>query len=649
MCGISGVINVNSNVNINNIKNMTDIIRHRGPDDEGFYLCSKNFQEFACGKDTISEVKNSGMTSIDTLNNDNYFLALGHRRLSIIDLSAKGHQPMNCFGITITYNGEIYNYLEIKNELKGYGYDFETDGDTEVIVCAYKHWGEDCVKHFNGMWSFALWDKGNHKLFCSRDRLGEKPFYYYFDGEEFIFGSEIKQLIEYGVIPIVNEKLLFAYIFYGIQDFSEETFFKEIFSLRGGYSISMKISPEDKLIDFNKYRYWELNNEPQKQSESFENESINIGRALEESIKIRLRSDVEIGSCLSGGLDSSSIVTLACKKLIKDKNYDTKNFKTFTSCYDYAKEVDERYYSDLVVGNSNCSNIKVKPNAFKIKDDLKSIIWHQDEPFVSLSIFAGWCVMEEAAKAGVKVLLDGQGGDESLLGYERFYSYSIKDKINKLQFIEAFKEFKSSSKNSKLSLKRLSMYLIYFNNIKIRKSRLKSKKSKFIESSFLKRFINTDILDNMLQIHTLAEAQDIELNQAISHLLRYEDRNSMAQSIEARVPFLDYEFVEKAVNLPTSYKLRDGWTKAILRKYMEDKMPDEVVYRKNKLGFGVPQEMWLNELNDYFRDTLLDNPKSAKYFNINNIEEIFCNKSNADMRFKFIVVETWMRVFNINA
>jgi len=647
MCGIAGIININNPIDISSLKQMTDIIRHRGPDDEGFYLWEKSKELFAYGEDTSADIKNDIKVSIDDFKNEKFNLGLGHRRLSIIDVSDKAHQPMSCSDLVITYNGEIYNYIEIREELRKAGYHFKTEGDAEVIINAYDHWGENCVEYFNGMWAFAIWDKHNHKLFCSRDRLGEKPFYYYFSNEQFVFGSEIKQLVKYGIKPQVNEKILFSFLFYGIHDFSEETFFKDIYSLQGGFNLSVKLDIAEEKVNARKYRYWEIDTNKSVKCNSFEEEAQLIGRELKKSVSLRLRSDVEVGSCLSGGLDSSSVVTLACMQL-ENKKYDISNFKTFTSCYDDSKEVDERYYSDLVVKNSGCSNIKAKPNTTKLKMDFDKLVWHQDEPFASLSIFAGWCVMEKAKESGVKVLLDGQGGDETLLGYERFYAYLLREKILKFKFIDFINEFKLSSKNSKLTPKMLLGYFIYFNNKQIRKRRLKLKYSKFLNPGFISRFRNLDIVDGMLQFKQIDDMKKYELIRSISHLLRYEDRNSMANSIESRVPFLDIVFVDKAISIPDEYKLRGGWTKAVLRKYMEDKMPEEVVYRKNKLGFSVPQTLWLDELNDYFRDSLLHDTKSSKYFNMNNIKEIFDNKTNADMRFKFIVVETWMRVFDVS-
>ncbi|MBM7560888.1 asparagine synthase (glutamine-hydrolyzing) [Fusibacter tunisiensis] len=646
MCGIAGVLNLDKSLYINRFKKMSDVIKHRGPDDEGFYFYNEDQEIFAFGNDTLAEIKEELGYSIDNIVDSNYNLALAHRRLSIIDTSSKGHQPMCSSNIVITYNGEIYNYIEIREELKREGYYFKTEGDTEVLINAYLHWGEECVKQFNGMWSFAIWDKAKKLLFCSRDRLGEKPFYYYKDNEKIVFGSEIKQLFEYGLEPRVNEKTLFTFLFYGIHDHSDETFFENVFTLQGGYNMIIQLEENTSTLSINKYKYWDLDNRINNITTSFERSAESIGNQLEKSISLRLRSDVEVGSCLSGGLDSSSVVSIATNQL-KKQGYNVSNFNTFTACYDDSKEVDERYYSDMIVKESGCSNFKVKPSEKKLKEDFEKLVWHQEEPFGSLSIFAGWCVMERVKTNNVKVLLDGQGGDETLLGYERFYAYHLKTMLSKFEFKRFAKEFALSSKNSRLTLKDLFGYFIYFNNKNIRKKRLTYKTSKFLNSNFSAQYKTQNIVDDMLEFKSIEEVQKNELARAIGHLLRYEDRNSMAHSIEARVPFLDHTFVETAASIPNKYKLKDGWTKAVLRKYMEDKMPKEVTYRKNKLGFSVPQKKWLDELNDYFKETLLDNPRSTKYFNIDYVREIFDKKTNHDFRFKFIVVETWMRVFDV--
>lgn len=642
MCGISGVLTLDY-VKINKIKNMNNCIEHRGPDDEGFFFWNKEKEIFAYGEDTVLEEKENLDSSIDKLKGKEFNLGFGHRRLSIIDVTSSAHQPMNYDEITITYNGEIYNYIELRNELLALGYKFETEGDTEVIIKSYLEWGESCVNYFNGMWAFSIWDKNKQRLFCSRDRLGEKPFYYYFNNKEFIFGSEIKQIIEYGVEPLVNENTMAIYLISGIHDVNEETFFKDIYVLQGGYNISIEFDNSRQIIELNKYKYWNVEDKSNELSLNFIESAKLIGSCLDKSIELRLRSDVEVGSCLSGGLDSSSVVTIATNKLEKDR----KLFKTFTACYDNNKDIDERYYSDLIVKNSDCLNIKVKPNSEKLKKDFERLVWHQEEPFGSMGVFASWCVMESAHKEGIKVLLDGQGGDETLLGYERFYAYLLKDKLFKFKFKDFVKEYKLASENSRLSIYMLISYFFYFNNPRIRKMKLNLNSKKYLKKDFFGKYKKMNNIINLLYFKSIKEAQKAEINTFISHLLRYEDRNSMAHSIESRVPFLDPNLVETALSIPGENKLKDGWTKALLREYMNDKMPTEVTYRKNKLGFSVPQKLWIDELNEYFKATLLQNPRSVKYFNIEYIKKIFQDKTNENIRFKFIMVETWMRVFDI--
>ena len=644
MCGISGVLSFSDSVNINKFRSMNDIIQHRGPDDEGFCLWNKNNIKFAYGNDTMEKLKNKLNDSIVSYENQMFNLCLGHRRLSIIDISEHGHQPMAYSDIVIVFNGEIYNYIELRNELIQEGFIFNTEGDTEVIINSYLHWCEDCVCHFNGMWSFALWDSKKEKLFCSRDRLGEKPFYYSMINNQFVFGSEIKQILEYGINAKINDEILHVYLISGLHDFSEETFFQSIYSLPGGYNLSIQNNINENKLNIEKYSYWKLLPvENDSKLNTFEDFKAMIGKELEKSINLRLRSDVKVGSCLSGGLDSSSVVTLACERLGNSRT----SFNTFTACYDSHKKVDETYYSDQIVNNSKCKNYKVKPNHVKLKNDFDKLVWHQDEPFGSMGIFASWCVMEAANAENVRVLLDGQGGDETLLGYERLYSYLLKEKLKKLKLIDFSREFILSSKNSRLSLKHLIGYALYFNNKSIRKIRLSNRANKFMNNEFKTQFKLLDKVDNLLTFKNLHDAQKSELEVFIGHLLRYEDRNSMAYSIEARVPFLDPNFVEKSLGIPNRYKLNNGWTKAVLRAYMSDKMPEEVAYRKSKLGFSVPQEEWLNELNDYYKSKLVENARSSRFFNMEFIKEIFEKKTHSDVRFKFIMIETWMRVFHL--
>ncbi len=640
-------MSVNQNVNGEKLHRITEIIKHRGPDDEGYYFYNNGYEKYAYGVNTIKKAIKTNSIEIKDLYNECFSLGLGYRGLRVYEPFVDYHQPVTFNDITIVFDGNIYNYLEVNRKLEELGINFITNTYIETVVKAYMLWDEKCTNYFNGDWAFVIWDKNKKKLFCSRDRIGIKPFYYYFDGNKFIFSSEIKQIIEYGIKPKVNEKVLFAFLFYGFDNYSNETFFENIYSLGAGENIVISIDRDNSKLLLDRFKYWDINNSVRyTETDNFTTGSKIIGSALTKSIEHRFNHDLKIGSCLSGGLDSSSIVTIVCE-LLRNNNVDPQVFKTFTACYDDFREVDERYYSDLVVNNSGCTNIKVKPSSEKIKKDLEKLIWHQDEPFGSLSMFAEWCIMEAARQNGITILLSGQGGDETLLGYERYYAYLLIDKMKQFNITDAFKEFKLASENSRLNKKIVLAYLIYFNNIYIRKKRLKIQNGNFLNSRFIRKFERENIVDKFLKYNSLGAAAADAISNSILHLLRTGDRNAMAHSIELRNPFLDHEFIETAFNLPIEYKIRNGWTKACLREFIKDKMPVEVAYRKNKFGFEVPQEKWINELNDYFADLLLRDPLSHKYFNIKNIKELFDKKINCNIRFKFIVVEMWMKTFGL--
>lgn len=555
MCGITGILNLN-NKKINNkeLEKMTNIVRHRGPDDEGYVLLGDNVFEVRVGKDTVKQIKGRKIT--DKINKK-FTIGLGHRRLSIIDLSANGHQPMSDSEkkIWIVYNGEIYNYIELREELIKKGYKFKTKSDTEVIINAYKEWGTYCVKKFNGMWGFAIYDLKKKLLFCSRDRFGIKPLYYYFDKNVFIFGSEIKSILE------------------------------------------------------NKIK-------------------------IKDSIKLRLRSDVPVGTCLSGGLDSSSIVCLTnelmlSKKIIGNKQ---KTFKTFSACYE-TKYCDERKYIEEIIKKTNIEKKYIFPSSKLLWKELQKLIWHQEEPFVGTSVYAQWCVMKLANKK-VKVLLDGQGSDELLAGYIYYFYYYLKTLLNRKKYFSFLKEFI-------LSLD-LTFPIIKNKFFKTPNFRIeKMLKEKFLENN---RKIN-------LTRTTLSDTLEISLTKiGLPALLRYEDKNSMAFSIESRLPFLDYRLVEYISSLPIKLKINNGWTKSILRNSMKDILPIKIRNRRAKLGFSTPENKWLIELKkeiiNIFRSKKLE---ERKYFKQNEIlkkfKEFCKNGNNSDIFWRILNLEIWLQTF----
>lgn len=600
MCGISGIINKNSlKVEQNEIQKINDLISHRGPDDEGFYF-EKNF-------------------------------AFGHRRLSILDLSSDGHQPMYYLDrYVITYNGEVYNYLEIKDELMKDGYRFTSHTDTEVILASYDKWGEDCVCKFNGMWAFAIYDKEKEIIFCSRDRFGVKPFYYTQVKDKFVFGSEIKQLIEFYGDRYVNKDILLDYLVIGLEEHTNKTFFENIYKLEQSHNLIYDL----KTNDFEIKRYYDIEFKD-KLNRLDEKDSINfLSEKLEDSINLRLRSDVKVGTCLSGGLDSSSIASIASKKYFEKTN------KKFIAIHAKSIEdkTDESFYAKEVAQFCNLDIEIVEPKLEEITKYIDEVIYTQEEPFGSPSIFMQYFVMKKAREIGCTVMLDGQGGDETLLGYERYYPAYLLG----LNSFDMIKGFFSSSKNSKLSLKQLIQYFIYFTNTKIRLMHLK-KKNNFIKSKYFD-FLNINIIkENSKNYLDIFNLQKIEiLKTQMPHLLKYEDKNSMRNSIETRLPFVDYAFLETALSLKNKLKIQDGWTKYILRKAVENILPKNIVWRKNKFGFEAPTKNWIEV---YTKDMKKEIEKSIIIKEL-TLDLDFETLDNIQ-KWKLFNVAIWEKIYNV--
>jgi asparagine synthase (glutamine-hydrolysing) len=542
---------------------MTGALAHRGPDAEGHWV--------------------------------NDPIALGNRRLSIIDLSSAGNQPMHYMEhYTITHNGEIYNYLELKEELQKKGYSFSSKTDTEIIVAAYDHWGDECVDQFDGMFAFAIWDEKEKELFAARDRFGEKPFFYFLDKEQFIFASEMKALWAAGVERTVNLKLLFNYLTIGYVDnpnIPEETFFENISKLPAASFLKYRAVNNQLEID----NYWDIEAEK-------ENKKITDAEAIEQfsflfqrSIKRRLRSDVPVGTSLSGGLDSSSII--ATLHLLTDQSSQLKAFSSVFPGF----EKDESAFAKLVADKYHLQHFTITPDAASLQNDLEKLFYYQEEPFSSASIYAQYKVYELAKQEGIKVLLDGQGADETLAGYHKYYKW---------YWQELFRKRKLSSSNELNAAKELGIAENF--GWKNRISALFPEFATiFLERQYLLNALrHEDLTKDFTQLQS-KEAYYItpeifSLNgvlyfntcmHGLEELLRYADRNSMAHSREVRLPFLDHELVEFIFSLPANFKIRDGWTKWLLRKKMENSLPAEITWRKDKTGFEPPQQQWMQNNN----------------------------------------------------
>lgn len=617
MCGIAGIYNLNGETASSTIiKKMTDIQWHRGPDDEGHYINSK--------------------------------VGLGHRRLSIIDLSPAGHQPMsNEDGtIWITYNGEVYNYIELTPELKAKGHVFKSSTDTEVVIHAYEEYGEECLQKFNGMFAFAIWDDRKKKFFCARDRFGIKPFYYYFDGRRFHFASEIKSIITDSTIERKpNDQIIYDYLAHGLLDHTEYTFFEGIKRLMPAHYLVI----ENSQVKIR--RYWDLdpgNIQKEIDDEECERKFYELFR---DSIRLQLRSDVPVGTCLSGGLDSSSIVCVA-NDLLKELTNEPQQ-KTFSSCFE-DKKYDERTFIEVVIEKTGAEANYTFPKGEELFDLIQDLIWYQDEPFGSTSIFAQWHVMKLAKERGVKVLLDGQGADELLAGYHAYYISYFADLFKSFKFINLIKELNLYSKyHSYSKLKALmAIFIIYMTQNFLKNNNMRIiRKNDLLKPEFIRA-------NNKDKIHILKYKSYLQnhlyqsLIADLPALLRYEDRNSMAFSVESRVPFLDYRLVEFVFSLPSNQKINNGITKIILRNALKNILPEKVRNRLDKMGFVTPEDIWFRTCA---KDKILEIINSVsfrerKYFNFPEILKEFKAHCKEEKNISFTIwrwinLEMWLRRF----
>ncbi|WP_082871977.1 asparagine synthase (glutamine-hydrolyzing) [Thermococcus piezophilus] len=581
MCGINGFSWSDESL----INKMNASIRHRGPDDEGVYV------------------------------DDN--VSLGHVRLAIIDLSPRGHQPMRYEKdgkeVWIVYNGEIYNFMELRKELKKKGYTFNSNTDTEVILAAYLEWGFDCVKKFNGMWAFAIYDKSRNILFLSRDRFGIKPLYYYYNGQNIIFSSEIKAILTHNIERKPNDAIVFDFLYYNLLDHTEDTFFDGIKKLMPGHNCVFDLESRNLRI----WRYYDLKTRISTSKVIKDNIPERFREIFFKAVKRRLIADVPVGSCLSGGLDSSSIVC-AMRHLNPESE-----IMTFSLVFPRSKFDESKYQSSVV---QKCS-VKRFTTTFTVDDiirDIDDLIYIQEEPFPTLSIYGQYMVMKLAHEKGIKVLLDGQGSDEILAGYHYFFGYYFAELFRKLQWRELFREIIAYYTVHKSTSPLISMIFHLFP--KFIKHLLWKRRFKYISESFVERYKHRNSKDLVWSIKTLREALILaETYYSLPHLLRFEDKNSMRWSIESRVPFCDYELVEYVLSLPSQEILKKGITKRVLREALKDILPEDIRNRISKIGFATPDKGLLRTERGYrFAKSIIESDrfKKRKYWKADVIKKM---------------------------
>ena len=432
MCGIAGIVQQDDRpIDLGLLEAMTNALVHRGPDGEGYVLLGRRNDRPVSIRGTLR-----GKDGREGDRQTGYHVGLGHRRLAIVDLTPLGHRPMATEDgrFWITYNGEVYNTSELRQELTAAGVRFRSTSDTEVVLESYRHWGRSCLHRFNGMFAFAVWDGKDRNLFCARDRFGIKPFYYRHAHGRFLFSSEIKALLHdstYHRRP--NENAVWEYLSSVRHDHRADTFFDGIQQLQPGESLTVWGGAERQRGQLVRDRWWRL---PQGTlSTTAEEASARLYELMEDSVRVQLRADVPVGSCLSGGLDSSTIVCLM-SRLLAGKDV----VETFSSCSEY-EQYDERPYIRSVVALTKSKSHEVFPDGEGLLGQLPDVLWHQEEPVEGMSIVAQWNVMRAVHGAGVKVVLDGQGGDEVLCGYPGFIGSRLADLVREGRWHAAFSEW----------------------------------------------------------------------------------------------------------------------------------------------------------------------------------------------------------------
>lgn len=620
MCGIAGIVRFGKKpVQKEEMKRMMNVIKHRGPDDEGVYV--------------------------------NGQIGLGHVRLSILDLSAAGHQPMtDATGrYTIVQNGESYNFIELREELKSLGYTFQTQTDTEVVLNGYIEWGEKVLDRLNGMFAMAIYDKQEQTLFIARDRFGVKPLYYYVGREQLVFASEIPAILKaLPNKPKANENVIFDYLVFNRTDQTEETFFSNIFKLQHGCCITLDLKKSytketlpirkwyslDKHVKDLKVKIGELTCEQSK---------VRYMDLFKKAIELRLRSDVPWGVCLSGGLDSSAITATIIKELKKP------DVHSFSAVYGKDSKADESRFIDEfkdIVPNMHY----IHPDAERLIAHLDDYVRIQGEPTPTTSPYALYCILSEASKY-VKVILDGQGSDEAIAGYEYIPGLYYKSLFTHLKWGRLAKEIVQYAKlhHSWRHVK----YMVFFLLPSKMRTKVRVAQRGYIDPAFVEKHKDSVIADKLYGANTMEEMLVAHFEYKLEHLNKWGDRDTMAFGVEGRSPFLDKDLVEYSIALKDEMKIKGGYTKFILREVMRGIMPEKVRLRVDKKGFSVPQDEWFRtEMFQKLVTEILKSDSFAKrgYFQPKEAVRLYEKHLAGEINiakdiWKWINLELWFRTY----
>ncbi len=737
MCGIAGLWRKDKQgISAEALEPSLTRLRHRGPDDEGFLVANTSTRVVTLlgGDDTPEELPLPSWRTATEIKGD---VLLGHRRLSILDLSPRGHQPMpldneKCW---IVFNGEIYNYIELREELKALGHSFQTGSDTEVILHAWQAWGPECLNKFNGDWAFALLDlrkEDEPELFIARDRWGIKPLFYVDKTEAFWFASEAKSLVGQAIAFTPRETSVTRFLLSGElpAGHGSDTFFEGIQQLPPGEAIRLNSK------GLERFRWYDLREAASTISSVDEATAVQeMAQQVTNAVNIRLRADVPVGSCLSGGVDSSSIV--GTMRQIFDQQ-GAGELHTFSAVYRERGTFDESKWITQVVEYSKSKPHYTYPDEMSLSEAFDKMVWHQDEPFQTASIFAQWCVMQEARAQGVVVLLDGQAADELLAGYQPgTYQEHFLETFGKGELLtfakDWFKRKAATQIPAGVLLGELAQILVHgaTGSLKLKREQLDPReklRSLGFKEEVAERITPKSQTDEPTLRAKIAEDQqklvkikaklenkpnDAELlerltkkkkeivsNQqklarlnlgglsgrwmtlkhssltvwnrfrgkpkhdlrnyllaqttttSLAHLLRFEDRNSMAFSVEARVPFTDFQLIEWAFKRANEHKIKYGWTKWVLRLAMKGRAPENILWRRDKIGFETPDVKMTQRLMDKDRRHPADSPFLGLYLDTKLVREVCdrvvngtAGRDEGRLVWRWLVLDSWHRQF----
>jgi len=547
------------------LRSATRRLAHRGPDGEGFAAWS------ASGDMVVER----------DLDDQPLRVGLGHRRLKILDLSEAGRQPMGGpEGCWVSYNGEIFNYRELRRELTARGYRFCSSSDTEVLLAAYAAWGEECLCRFNGMWAFLLYDPARRRLIASRDRLGVKPLYYSATPHGVAFSSEIAPLLSCpGVRPTIATERLGRYLVDRRIDDGTETIYRDIRELRGAHIL--RLDTDTGAWDVR--RYWNLPEEPDLELGD-EAALDRFSELIDDAVRLRLHADVPVAITLSGGIDSS-VLTVAASQVA------TKGVQTFTSRFRGQETIDESNYAHQVAQWCRTDEHYVEPSMDRLVDEEVGLTTHQALPFGTLSLYVHWAILARVRQDGVPVVLSGQGGDESFLGYERYYASAVLHAMPHVPRAAAV--IWQGSRHSRLGPWSMLQTIAYFVAPRFQRRVRHARTLGLVRS----RWFDGLGAPEPEVVGDIRQQQALEFTTlCLPVLLRYDDRTAGALGMETRLPFLDYRVVEFAYRLPLKHKIRHGWTKYLLRRYLARHGLDNIAWRKVKVGFDSPHGAWTRKL-----------------------------------------------------